>query len=218
MIKMGVILKKDWINTFAQRKYIIMMLVFSIGIPCLIPTISGNSFLQLFSVTILAYIIPCFTSIICSSQLVINNYLEDIKSNISLITLYSRINMGIYIFSKVVYAVISGSICAIISMLSFHFFVQNITNRDMLYIIIISALWSIASSLLSFLLTTLKLKNEIILTYLMMVVTYGFYACITYISSPVDKMALHIILVLIISILSVLISLIFIKKAKLVID
>jgi len=78
------LLRKDRLNTFAQKQYFIFMTLMAVGLSLWTGLARDNWFFSLFPMELLAYAIPSFVAMSCASQLVVNNYLEDVKSNISI--------------------------------------------------------------------------------------------------------------------------------------
>lgn len=202
-----ILLKKEIQNAFAQKKFIYMMIGMSVFLPFLIPMFDTNQFIEkIIPASFFACFIPNYIALNCSSQLVVNSYLEEVKSNISTVFLNKKIKKPLYYFTKTIIPATTGFICGIVSSAVFHFVNAPISMNDFLVIIIANLVWSIIPSLVTLLLTTFCIEDEVMLNTLMLFTNLAVYATIVFLKNPLENINVHLIYAIITGILLLIIT------------
>jgi len=209
-----ILLRKEMRNAFAQRKYIYMILAMSIGFPIFIPMFDNNGFLDAFiPASLMATIIPNIIALTCSTQLVANSHMEEIRSNIPRILLYRRIKRCAFLASKIIIPFIIGFLSAMLSSIVFHYTSGPLSGEEFLLIAVANIIWAILPVTITLLLTVLKFDNDVTLSMTMVIVSYAVYGGILYIADPFADIITHVLLSITLIIIMIVICSVVITKS-----
>ena len=213
-MNLKILLKKEIANAFAQRKYIYMIIAMSIGFPIVIPMIDNNGLLDvLIPASLMATIIPNIIALTCSSQLVANSHIEEVKSNISRTLLYRRIKRSIFLASKIIIPFIIGFISSMLSSIVFHYTSGPLSADEFLLVAIANVIWSLLPVTITLLLTILKFDNDVTLNLTMVIVSYIVYGGIIYVADPFSNIVSNVLISILFFITIIIICSVLISKS-----
>lgn len=188
----SILIKKEIENAFAQKKFIYMMLGMSILFPILIPMFDSNQVIEkIIPASFLACFIPNYIALNCSSQLIVNSYIEEVNSNISNILSFKKINIFMYYFSKLIIPFITGFACGTLSSIIFNYVNGPIVMQEFILIIWANCIWSLLPSILTLAITAFGIENEITLNTIMFLSNLGLYIFVLFLKNPFENIVIH---------------------------